>query len=623
MNTTEQKKQEMATKWQQRFTTCEQNQRPLFTQAAKWYDIMYAVMSTTNMAPWRSKVYVPILASKAWDLIARFSDIVPVFKVDIKNETEVDEQSGEITYTKDSNQRTEKIEKLMQDEYYRATGEPMNIRVADTLLDAVVPGTGFAKTPWVYEEKKTYARPFDEDGMITDSTQKITKTVKGGHNDFIPINFFNMFIAPNAQSFFSAPYWIVREYTTIPDAEATGLYDKKALNKLRTNVSQDNTFTEYNRSRNRLVNGKQISEDGTVENIVLYECYDNQGNMYVYGEGKSENGWVELRCEKDMYWHGRPPLVPFYIRRKSFNAWGESLFENNSRLQSATNDLFNHYLDNWNLSIDQMLMYEDGTLTSDFIVKPGGEITYSGQRPEQFKFSDPNPNQLSTVLGVINQAIEAATVPQYLSGVTNSELDKTKGTATGVNMITEAATEKVGFMRNNVKQSMRTVGENWLSNLQQFQDLPKEVPIVKNGVRKPMIVTPGDLQGEMDLDIDDDSMMPISKTQKRQTFQEFTAGLLSLQQAAIQQSQIFQSPQDVPRFNFNELIEDISDSYSVKDFTKYLMPTNTAPQPVAAAAAGAQGAAPAQDPMAAAMGAAMGGGADQSGMEQEQAMGVM
>ncbi len=609
MNTTELKKSKMADKWQKRFKTCENNQRALFTRASKHYDIMYAVMNTTNMAPWRSKVYVPILASKAWDLLARFSDIVPVFNISIKNEMEIDDQTGEISYTKDANERTKKIEDLMQDEYETAAGEPMNIRTFDTILDAVVAGTGFAKTPWVYEEKKSYARPFDEDGIITDSKNVVEKTVRGGHNDFIPVNFFNMFIAPNSTSFFKAPYWIIREYTTLQEAEDTGLYDKAGLKQLRKNIKQDTSFQAYNNSRNRLVNQKQVSEDDTVDNIVLYECYAQDGSMYVYGEGSSDTGWVELRCEeKRMYWHGRPPIVPFSIRRKSFSAWGESLFENNDRLQSATNDLFNHYLDNWNLSIDQMIMYEDGTLTSDFTVKPGGELTFTGTAPQQFKFSDPNPQQLSTVLDVINQAIEAATVPQYLSGVTNSEMDKTKGTATGVNMITEAATEKVGFMRNNVKMSMKLVGENWLSNLQQFQDIPKEIAIVKNGIRKPQMITPGDLQGEMDLDIDDDSMIPVSKAQKRETFQTFLTGLLGLQQAAIQQAEIFHTPQDVPRFNFNELIEDTADGYSIKDFTKYLMPV---PAPGVQQDQNQQSGAPGELGTEQAMGDA--------GMEQEQA----
>jgi len=600
--------QERSNKWQKRFSKCDDNQVTLFTTAAKYYDIMYAVMNTSKMAPWRSKVYVPVLASKAWDLISRFSDIIPIFNIDIKNEIEEDEENGELSYTADANERTDKIGQLMGDEYRNATGEPMSLRTFDTLLDAVVVGSGFAKTPWVYEEKDSFARDFDEDGQIVDNSQDVVKTVKGGHNDFEPINFFNMFIAPNAKSFFKAPYWIVREYTTLQDAEDTGLYDKSALAKLRTDVSQAKTFDNYNKSRNRLANSTQNAPDDTVDNIVLYECVDQQGNLYTYGEGESKDGsWVELREEKKLYWHGRPPYVPFYIRKKSFSAWGESLFENNARLGSATNDLFNHYLDNWNLSNDQMLMYEDGSLVNDFIVKPGGEIVYTGTKPEQFKFSDPNPTQLSTVMGVINQAIEAATVPQYLSGVPDSDLDKTQGTATGVKAITEAATEKVGFMRANIKQSMRVVGQNWLSNLQQFQDMDKEVAVVKNGVRKPLIITPGDLQGEMDLDIDDDSMIPISDQQKRETTLAYSAQLLGLQQAAMQQSEIFQTPQDIPRYDFNEMIEDISDVFSVKDFTKYLLPNP------AANGAGAQAPAvpgqpevPGQPPMQ-----------DQSGLEQE------
>jgi len=102
--------------------------------------------------------------------------------------------------------------------------------------------------------------------------------------------------------------------------------------------------------------------------------------------------------------------------------------------------------------------------------------------------------------------------------------------------------------------------------------------------------------------------VPISKQQKRQTLEAFIANLLGLQQAAIQQSQIFGTPQDVPRFNFNELIEDSADGFSIKDFTKYLMPTT-----------GLRGASGGATPVA---GAPM---ADRSGAEQEQAqsMGMM
>ena len=111
--------------------------------------------------------------------------------------------------------------------------------------------------------------------------------------------------------------------------------------------------------------------------VTYYECYERtekgvQLTVYAEGldEGNGSNPWVEIREPSYPYWHQMFPVVPFYSRKKSYSVFGESLFENNRTLQSATNDLFNHYLDNWNLSIESMIMYEDGTLTNDFIIEP-------------------------------------------------------------------------------------------------------------------------------------------------------------------------------------------------------------------------------------------------------------
>jgi hypothetical protein len=59
--------------WQTRFTRAENNQEALFKKVSKYYDIMYAIQNTDNVAPWRAKIFVPVMASKAWDLIARLS----------------------------------------------------------------------------------------------------------------------------------------------------------------------------------------------------------------------------------------------------------------------------------------------------------------------------------------------------------------------------------------------------------------------------------------------------------------------------------------------------------------------------------------------------------------------
>ena len=96
--------QERAQIWNTRFTRTESNQENLFKKISKYYDIMYAVQNTDNVAPWRAKIYVPIMASKAWDLISRLSSVLPYFKTRVQNEMMFDAEKGKIVITDKMNQ---------------------------------------------------------------------------------------------------------------------------------------------------------------------------------------------------------------------------------------------------------------------------------------------------------------------------------------------------------------------------------------------------------------------------------------------------------------------------------------------------------------------------------------
>lgn len=563
--------------WQDRFENRKNKLRKLFEDAQKYYDILYATQDVSKISAWKSKVYVPVLASKAWDLIARMSDIVPLYNVIIKNELEVNDNTGQFEQGPGVKDRERRIEAKLHYDYTCGHDEPMKLKVFDPLVDAVAAGTGYAYAPWVLEAKKQSARPFDESGMMDNGTTAI-KTTETGHNEFEGVNFFNVFPA-DAASFFKAPYLIIRGVKPLVDMEASGLYQN--LDKARTKAEQ-NEFQIFNESRNRVVNEQDTTWlDDTVKVVTYYECYERTPDGIVlttYADGESVNGkdgkWVEIRAPSIPYWHNMFPVVPFYCRKKSYSVFGESLFENNRTLQSATNDLFNHYLDNWNLSIDSMLMYEDGSLTNDFIVEPGGEVTFTGEAPKQFKFPDPDPQQLSVVMNVLEKGIDAATFSPYATGTPNDGNDKTQGTAYGVRSITEAATTKIGFFRDNFKQSMKVVGRIWLSNLQQFSDDPAEIRRTVNGQQVPDVVMPSDYQGEVEVDIDDDSMVPLTKQDKKDAHTQFTQDILSMQQAAIAQANIFKQPTDIPRYNFHEMVDDTATLYSVKDFDRYLLPSD-------------------------------------------------
>lgn len=572
--------------WQSRFENRKSKQKRLFEDAQKYYDIMYAVQNTTKISPWKSKVYVPVLASKAWDLIARMSDVTPLFNVTIKNELELNDTKGQFELPEDVKERQRRVEAKLHYDYSCSGDEPMKLRVFDPLVDAVVAGTGYAYAPWVLENKRTRARRFDENGVM-DNEHVVTKKQYNGYNDFEGLNFFNVFPA-DGPSFFKAPYLIVRGYKPLVEMKKRGIYEN--LNLVNKDVEMDTEFDLFNVARNRVVNEEdRINPDDSVDTVTYYECYERTEKgveLTVYAEGKS-NGvdtspWVCIRKPSYPYWHDMFPVVPFYCRKKSYSVFGESLFESNRTMQSATNDLFNHYLDNWNLSIESMIMYEDGSLTNDFVVEPGGEITYTGEAPKQFKFPEPDPQQLSVVMGVLEKGIEQATFSNYASGQPNSTTDKTQGTAYGVKTITEAATTKIGFFRDNFKQSMKVLGRIWLSNLQQFADDPSEIRRVVDGREIPDLVLPSDYQGELELDIDDDSMTPLSKAEKREMHTTFLNDLAVTQKLAITQAEIFKVPADIPRYNFHEINEDTAELYSKKDFDRYLLDSNVEiPQPPA------------------------------------------
>lgn len=601
-----------STTWKERFTKAEDEQQKLFNRVSKYYDIMYSVQNSSNMAPWRSKLYIPILASKAWDLISRLSGVTPYFRTEI--EEYVLDETG-FTVPEDVRERQNRLDAKLRKDYVETPDEPMKFKVSDILIDAVVAGTGWGKASWEVKKEKIYEKEMDDDGLPKNVDKDKVTSYEYGCNVLEPLNFFNVFVSPNSPSWGKASYIIVRYFKDFEELKGNSNYD---LNKLDDKPKYSD-YETYNQSRNKVSNQQSQAHDKTVKTATVYECYERRADgvyMTTYAEGKGKDNWVEIRKKGKRYWHKHYPIVPFYIRKKSFSPWGESLFENNATLQSGVNDLMNHYMDNLNVSLDSMIMYEDGTLTNDFVVEPGGEITYTGEAPKQYKFPEPNPGQISTVMNELQSAIEVATVPQYISGVPDSSTDKTAGTAKGISLITEAATEKIGFMRDNFKQSMLVIGNIWLSNLAQFQDEAEFVRYPKEGELKVDAVMPKDYQGKIGLNIDDDSLLPLTKDEKRDISLQFLAQVGQIQKLAIEQAQFFQDPTSVPKIDYTEFIEEISQYFSVKDVTRFMSRDIAPPQslnpegaPEGAGAPGDLGSTGGQSPIEAALQGIQGAGA--------------
>lgn len=215
-------------------------------------------------------------------------------------------------------------------------------------------------------------------------------------------------------------------------------------------------------------------------------------------------------------------------------------------------------MDNWNLSVDGVWFIDETSNVNDFVIQPGGEITYRGSKPEAAHMPEPNPNSVQIVNQFLEKAIEDATVSSYATGAMNSATDKTQGTATGILRLQQAAGDMISFMKSNFMQSMKQIGEMWLSNNQQFVDQP----LTLMDSNKPLQVSPSDLQGDMELRIDDASMEPMSKEDQKTSYLAFVQQSLQLQSASMAQAQAAGTKPLV--LNFEEMFEDTANKFGIK-----------------------------------------------------------
>lgn len=552
--------EEESKKWASRYEIAKTYQTPLFRKWAKWYDDMYAHISDQNLAPWRSKVYMPIIASKVWDLISRFIQYRPGWDVSIRTlpVNTLDKEAFDL-YMDEMNRKVERVKmKLDYDYDSPLMDDSIPSELLGVMLDACVTGQGVGRAP--YLNKVTAYKSYVKGDTGVDYSKVKTDTATEGYNAFTGVNIFRFFLMPGAKSLQKSPWIIISDQVPLYEIQRDPKYDQAAVKTLKTGAIV-NELAQYEASRNRLVTTQDAqSLDTTTQMAQIYECWDKEFNeTVIYGLG--ETGWIELYRGQNIYWHRKYPFVKFSVRDKPYQFWGESIFENSETLQAAINDIFNHYMDSHNMA-DGMIAIEEGSVVEPYIIEPGGEIRYRGEMPKQFRFPAPDAGGVQTALNIVNGAIENATISQYASGVPNSSTDQTQGTATGVTRMMEAAAEKVGFMRSNFRRSWREVGQMWLSNTQQF--MRSDVVVEKNvkGEKLTEVLRPEDMMGIFGVKVDDGSFEPISKDQKKQDFLAYKDFVLSLQDASVAQAERTQDPTQALNIDFNQLLNRGSEHYS-------------------------------------------------------------
>lgn len=557
--------------WKRRYGIGTKNQERMFEKFAAWYDLMYAHINTSQYALWRSKVFIPIIPTKAWAMVQKLTALKPGFEVGLY---------GEALNDPDAEAKAQKAQwKLEHDWANPCFDEGMDDKLFSPLVDAVVTGTGIAKIPWTFTNHTRYEKYQDDQGN-TDPTKDVKIEGDRGYNDLIPHDILATFIAPGAKNLYSAPWVILEDWVTYDqleqENEGVGFELNKNLDKVKELKGESDKFAEEKRSRRNLSDSDEdpLEADSTVNQFKRLECYEKSTMYrYVYAVGSGSGGedsYVELYKGPLPYWHGKYPLVAFYTKKRPHNFWGQGVFEDTERMQSAFNDIFNHYMDNFNLALDGMVMkQEDDEHT--FIVQPGGEYLYKREKPEQFKFPDPDSGMFTMVMDFIESQVEDATISRYATGTPNSATDKTAGTASGIVKLTEMAGDKIASMKQQFSNSLREVGGQWLSNNQQFMDANFTLMGQENNRPKPVTISPADMQGQMVLRINDASMQPMSQEEELKQFEAYLAQVLAMQQASVQQAQLTKWAEPPLFLNFASLFQDLTIKFGQANFNKLIL----------------------------------------------------
>ena len=116
-----------------------------------------------------------------------------------------------------------------------------------------------------------------------------------------------------------------------------------------------------------------------------------------------------------------------------------------------------------------MLLAHEDSDVEDFVVMPGGVVTWTGEiPPTPIKFPEPNPGQLQLVVGLLDEAISGVTISSYASGLPIDRADRSRGTARGIQLLQQAAGDTISFFKDNFGKSILMLGRMYLSNNQQF-----------------------------------------------------------------------------------------------------------------------------------------------------------
>jgi hypothetical protein len=423
---------------------------------------------------------------------------------------------------------------------------------------ALIMGLSPAKVSWDYDYGPVTRKVFTPSigGGFT-QTEQVDQVKKCDQPTFTPVPVEDFMWDPSASNLGQAAFVCYRSWTTMDhlrQMEAAGVYTNiDDLADTSGNRSDPMTDTYIQRDRKNRI---EVIEYWTPDRLIVMA-----------------NRLVVIRDEPNIFWHGKLPFVVASPNPDLYSMEGLSDVDLVLDLQAARWELLNQTIDNTRLLNNAIIMMRDTVDDPDKFRFAPGEM-WMVSDPAEVMMWTPNHNVTSTALEMdqrLGQDFQDITgaIP-YLSGAGDGTVDQ--NTATGISTISAMAGKRIIAKRNMLYDAYRETGLQQIALNQQFLSAPERIRIEKQDGYDFEPITPQDIQGEYDYDIED-ANESLNRQQARQE-------ALGLWNAIVPQAPLFM--QSGTPLNLRPALEGVLDAFDIKNPAEWFA---AAPPPMMAGAA--------------------------------------
>lgn len=411
--------------------------------------------------PWQSTVFVPQTYSTVETIVPRILDAIFAEQRPV----------GVEPFGAEDVLNAEIIEELLNYQIKRIGLRPF----VSTIKDCVMYGTGIIKVGWRVDEKVITAKKDDVNQYIlTGSPTKTEKDVVKVYDgpELIPVDLFEFFPDPEAVDIEDARYIIERFYKPrkyLKELEKQGIYKNiDDIPQQGANLKERDE-RQANINFHNPINNNEMEDNDVIE---LLELWTDERVITL------ANKHTIIRNEINPYWDGVKPYVKMVLVPVQNEFYGIGAIEPMQYLQHELNDKRNQRLDNVNMSMNRMWMWNTSyhlpNGTASLISRPHGIIPVEGMVGDDVRralrpLDIPDVTQSSYVEeDIIKRDIQIATgVNDYFAGnsAPDSRLNKT---ATGISLTLAQAQARFKYSIDLISESFKKIIEKIFARDKQF-----------------------------------------------------------------------------------------------------------------------------------------------------------